>query len=214
MTCAPQEKAASSLAYQAQAVPGVAAAAALLMAHQRQWIFTDFGGLRMKSDRNGKTLQEWIVVSLADLVSHHSELRASIQPHIRSTIVSASLDAGFNKNEAAGPSAGSHGRFDHYSNFKRQLNTVLPHQALALLRGDKEGALKLSYEIDVAYISDRIRGWFWRGYGGRWETSGLCMIAHDVVAEGCLPHQQSALPRVTLAFQHATIVPSAWSYRG
>ena len=132
--CAPQEKAASSLASQAQAVPGAAAAAALLMAHQRQWIFTDFGGLRMKTERSGKSLQEWIAIALADLVSHHPELRASMQPHIRTAIVSAKLDSGLNKSEAAAPLAASHGRFDHYSNFKRQLNTVLPHQALALLR--------------------------------------------------------------------------------
>ncbi len=178
-----QEKSASSLASQAQAVPGVAAAASLLMAHQRQWIFADFGGLRMKSECKGKTLQDWLIICLADLISHNPELRSRMQPLIDSSIVSAKVDPSHAQSGNTSATV-SHGRFDHYSNFNRELRAVQSHQALALLRGDKESALKLAFEIDAAHISDRIRGWFWRDYRGRWEESGLCKLAHDIVTEG------------------------------
>lgn len=192
--CPPQEKSASSLASQAQAVPGVAAAANLLMAQQRQWIFADFGALRMKSECNGRTLQDWIVICLADLLSHSSDLRARMQPHIDYCMVCAKVDASHSQSANTGPSAVSHGRFDHYSNFSRQLSAVQSHQALALLRGDKEGALKLSFEIDLGCISDRIRGWFWRDYRGHWEKSGLCKLANDIVTEGLFAYFPFAQP--------------------
>lgn len=154
------------------------------MAHQRQWIFADFGGLRMNSACKGKTLQDWLVICLADLLSHNPELRSRMQPLIDSSIVSAKLDSSHSQNGNAVNLAVSHGRFDHYSNFSRQLCAVQSHQALALLRGDKESALKLSLEIDTAYISEKIRCWFLRDYRGRWEGSGLCNLAHDIVIEG------------------------------
>ncbi len=162
-------------------MPGVAAAASLLMAHQRQWIFADFGGLRMKSDCNGKTLEEWLIICLADLLSHNPDLRLFMQPHIGRSILSAKL------LESSQIQGGTAGRFDHYSNFNRQLTMVQPHQALALLRGDKESALKLSFDIDAPHVSDIIRAWFWHDYRGRWHDSGLCKLAHDVVTEGCFP---------------------------
>jgi hypothetical protein len=177
-----QEKSSSSLASQAQGVPGVAAAATLLLAQQRQWIFTDFGGMRMKSDYNGKSVQEWLVICLADLLSHTPELRSCLQPQILRTIVSAKLES--SQSAAAAPPAASHGRFDHYSNYNRQLNVVQPHQALALLRGEKESALKLSFVIDVGSICDKIQGWFWRDYRGRWQDSGLCKLGYDIITEG------------------------------
>lgn len=176
------------------------------MNHQRQWIFADFGGLRMKSDCNGKTLQEWLVICLADLLSHNPDLRSSMQPHIARSIVSAKLlDSSQNSGKTAGV-----GRFDHYSNFNRQLSMVQPHQALALLRGDKESALKLSFDIDVAHVSDIIRGWFWHDYRGRWQDSGLCKLAHDVVTEGYLPPPSLHLHSNNPALQLVTTLPSAW----
>lgn len=179
------------------------------MAHQRQWIFTDFGGLRMKSHHSDKTLQEWLVICMADLLSHSPVLRSCMQPHIDRTIVSAKLDSSQKQSGCAGSSVVSHGRFDHYSNYNRQLNSVQPHQALALLRGDKENALKISFDIDVGHISDRIQGWFWRDYRGRWQDSCLCKLSHDIMTEGFAHASKLHVhTRMTPALQLVAIVPS------
>ncbi len=154
----------------------------------------------MKSVCNGKTVQEWLVICMADLLSHNPELRSCMQPHIDRAIVSAKLDSSYSPSGAASASSASHGRFDHYSNYNRQLSIVQPHQALALLRGDKESALKLTFDIDVAHISDKIRGWFWRDYRARWQDSGLCKLAHEIVTEGCFPSKRHALSRANDTF--------------
>ena len=119
------------------------------------------------------------------------------------------LDSSQKQSGCAGSSVVSHGRFDHYSNYNRQLNSVQPHQALALLRGDKENALKISFDIDVGHISDRIQGWFWRDYRGRWQDSGLCKLSHDIVTEGFAHASKLHVhTRMTPALQLVAIVPS------
>jgi transcriptional accessory protein Tex/SPT6 len=109
-----------------------------------------------------------------------------MQPHIGRAALSATLLAGGSASGSTARSAAALGRFDHYNNFNRQLRFVQPHQALALLRGDKENALKLSVEIDVTHMSNRMLEWFLRDCRGRWQDSGLrdCELARDIVTQG------------------------------
>lgn len=87
---------------------------------------------------------------IAEWVSDDAETRALVRATVQQEGVLVS--------RLAGPDADPSGVYEIYHDFRVPLKHVRPHQMLAINRGEREGALKVSIEVDDDWVLGQMEG--------------------------------------------------------
>ncbi len=90
---------------------------------------------------------------IAEWLSESPRARNSVRSHFRrEAVVKSSISKGCNEEAAD--------NYRSYDKFSRPLRSIASHQYLALRRGEAEGVLKLSIDVDDDCMVESINSWF------------------------------------------------------